>query len=487
MATPTHGPFAGTYLASISVENLRCFAEEQTLHLLTPDGHPARWTLLLGANGTGKTTLLQAMAAASLDPRELNPDRSSEGYFTPRGFPSRPPPHQAWGYSAGETYVRATFHAQSTLAGVRERVVEAGITLRDPKLGLPDGPSSEPYDLGGPVFLSAWFGYGPSRRLGVGALSGEPPAPLAGLWAEAALINAEEWFLQLDYAAANPRLDRVAREHAARTRDRLDSLLRAVLPEVTELVPTRTSGSDLGRFRLLASTPFGAIPVSDLGLGYQSTLAWVTDLAARMIAAFPESEAPFSEPAVVLVDEIDLHLHPQWQRKLLAELSLRFPNVQFIATTHNPLIVQAAPDACVAVLRREGQRVVIDQDLPNVRHWRVDQILTSDLFGLPSPRDPSLDARLEERDGLLAKGTLTAGDERRLAELRAELGALPGGDTPWEMRAMEVIRRAAISLEATGDARQAVREPSTPYKKTQAAGPKKKAKPSQTKASRGAR
>lgn len=478
MATPLHGPFAGAYLASISVENLRCFSEEQTLHLLTPEGHPARWTLLLGANGTGKTTLLQAMAAASLDPRELNPDRSSEGYLTSRGFPSRPPPHLAWGYGAGETYVHAVFHAKATLAGALERVVETSIMLRDPALGLPDGPSSEPYELGGATLRATWFGYGPSRRLGDGALTGEPTAPLAGLWADAALVNAEEWFLQLDYAAANPRLDDAERKQAARTRDRLEALLRAVLPEVSEFVPSRTAGADLGRFRLLASTPFGAIPVSDLGLGYQSTLAWVTDLAARMIAAYPESDAPFSEPAVVLVDEIDLHLHPQWQRVLLTELSRRFPNVQFVATTHNPLIVQAAPDACLAVLRREGEHVVIDQSLPNVRHWRIDQILTSDLFGLPSARDSSLDTRLAERDRLLAKATLTPHDERRLAELRAELGALPGGDSPWEMRAMEVIRRAAVSLEAEGRGAHTVRESSAPYTKAPSAGgPKKSSTP----------
>jgi hypothetical protein len=85
-------------------------------------------------------------------------------------------------------------------------------------------------------------------------------------------------------------------------------------------------------------------------------------------------------------------------------------------------------------------------------HWRIDQILTSDLFGLPSARDASLDTRLAERDRLLAKAALTPHDERRLAELRAELGALPGGDSPWEMRAMEVIRRAAVSLEAEGRA-----------------------------------
>lgn len=490
MATPRHGPHAGAYLTTITVENLRCFAEPQTIDLCTEQGNPARWTLLLGENGTGKTTLLQAMAAASLDPGHLHPDRSDEGYFMPKGFPSRPAPHHAWGYSAGETYVRAKFHAKASREGPLERAVETTFMLRDPGLGLPEGGSSEAYALSSAVLRSTWFGYGPSRRLGAGALTGEPGDPLAGLWSsEAALINAEEWFLQLDYAASNRRLDAATRRQAERTRDRLETLLKAVLPDVTELVPTRPTGTELGRFRLLATTPYGAIPVSDLGLGYQSTLAWVVDLAARMVAAFPESEDPFAEPAVVLVDEIDLHLHPRWQRQLLPELSARFSNVQFIATTHNPLIVQAAPDARVAVLRREGARVVIDQSLPNVRHWRVDQILMSDLFGLPSARDASLDALLTERDRLLAQGTLSRADEARLAVLRGKLGELPEGDTPWEMRAMEVIRRAAASLEpalelgATG-----VRERAAPYEKAPAPkGAKKKAPTVRKKAPKGRR
>ena len=123
-----------------------------------------------------------------------------------------------------------------------------------------------------------------------------------------------------------------------------------------------------------------------------------------------------------------------------------FPNVQFVATAHSPLIVQAAPDVNVVVLRREADRVVVDQQPRDVRNWRVDQILTSDLFGLPSTRAPALDAILARRDAILAKSALTAADEDELARLREEIGALPGGDTPWEMEAMEIIRRAANAL-----------------------------------------
>jgi AAA domain, putative AbiEii toxin, Type IV TA system len=168
--------------------------------------------------------------------------------------------------------------------------------------------------------------------------------------------------------------------------------------------------------------------VSELGLGYQSVLAWVTDLASRLFAAFPSSPDPLAEPCVVLVDEIDIHLHPRWQRTLLDAVSDIFPNAQFIVTAHSPLIVQAAPDANLAVLRRRGDHVVIEQAPDAVRHWRVDQILTSDLFGLPSARPALLDAALVRRDAILAKDTLTPEDDAELAGLRERISHIAYGD-----------------------------------------------------------
>ena len=87
----------------------------------------------------------------------------------------------------------------------------------------------------------------------------------------------------------------------------------------------------------------------------------MVDLAVRMFRRYPNSFDPLSEHAIVLVDEIDLHLYPRWQRTIMSFLSDRFPNTQFIVTAHSPLVVQAAKDANIVLLRREGDRVIIDQ------------------------------------------------------------------------------------------------------------------------------
>jgi predicted ATP-binding protein involved in virulence len=169
------------------------------------------------------------------------------------------------------------------------------------------------------------------------------------------------------------------------------------------------------------------VPLRQLGHGYQTLIAWMVDLASRMVERYPDSVNPLAEPAIVLVDEIDLHLHPTWQRKLIPMLTERFPNTQFIATAHSPLVVQAAGDANLAVLRREGDQVVIDNEVEAIRGWRIDQIYTSELFGVPSARPPEFDEPIKRRKQLLLKAKRSTVEEKELERLTKEVMGMPGG------------------------------------------------------------
>ena len=212
------------------------------------------------------------------------------------------------------------------------------------------------------------------------------------------------------------------------------------MPEIGDIRFT-SIGDTNPIYRVEFNTPYGWVPLRQLGYGYQTLITWMVDFASRMIERYPDSPDPFAEPAVVLVDEIDLHLHPQWQRKLISYLTERFPNTQFIATAHSPLVVQAATDANIAVLRRDGDHVVIDNNTENIRNWRIDQILTSDLFGLETARPPQIEGLLAEREKILTKPKLTAADRRRVAELEAEIGPLPFGETAQERKERDEIRK----------------------------------------------
>lgn len=144
----------------------------------------------------------------------------------------------------------------------------------------------------------------------------------------------------------------------------------------------------------------------------------------------------------MLIDEIDLHLHPSWQRKLLKSLSEIFVNTQFIATAHSPLLVQAAGDveANVVLLRREGDQAVVVTDVEDVRGWRLDQILTSELFGLETARSPATERKLARRAELLTNPQRTAAEKQELATLTKELDAEPVGETPSEREVNTVLQ-----------------------------------------------
>lgn len=257
---------------------------------------------------------------------------------------------------------------------------------------------------------------------------------------DAKLINAEEWLLQLDYAASK---ESEIKEFAINKRNQVKQILIDLLPDVEEIrftTPTKENLKSTVEFR----TPFGWVTIHQLSLGYKTMVAWMVDLAARMFERYPDSDNPLAEPAIVLVDEIDLHLHPKWQRKIFDYLSEKFPATQFIVTAHSPLIVQSAPkDANIVVLRKEGDHVVIDNDVESVQNWRLDQIMSSDLFGVESARGPETERWLDERKTLMQKEALTPEEKTRLDELNKKAHELPTADNAEDIEAMDIIRKAA--------------------------------------------
>jgi hypothetical protein len=274
----------------------------------------------------------------------------------------------------------------------------------------------------------------------------------------AELRNAEEWLLQTDYAASKPS---EFQDVQKRRLDQVKELLLRALPEgEVKDIHFVVSAAAWAKARVEFETPYGQVPLRQLGYGYRTLIAWMVDFASRMVERYPDSPDPLAEPAVVLVDEIDLHLHPKWQRQLIGYLTVRFPKTQFIATAHSPLIVQAANavGANLALLKREGDHVVIENDPPALRGWSVDQLLTSELYALPSPYPAKYDELFLKREALLAKARLTKADERELGRLDKEMGELPLGDTAAQAKDRMAIKQALQlveeELKRTRDPRQ---------------------------------
>ena len=431
------------YYLSMSLQNIRCFGETQLLDLQHAPGTPARWTLILGENGVGKTTLMQLLALGTADEETVVSRDGTQARYG--GIPRIANPFRlefSELIRTGRTSARVAYNIlwADSLDAREDSVSDKSVINGD----LDFTYSYEPYDE---QKRSILYGYGANRRRAPRGMTAEGSNDSTETLFDddATLRNPEEWLLQNELVAntASP-----LQETAKRQRERVLGILTRILPGIDEIrVSSHTTSSKQIRAGAEVHGPDGWIPFSALGLGYRTMTAWIVDLSSRLFERYGALEDPLSGPAVCLIDEIDLHLHPRWQRDLIARLSTLFPCTQFIATAHSPLIVQAAPDANLVVLRRRDGGVVIDNAPRSVRKWRVDQILTSELFDLPSARPPELDAWIQERDEILAKPELTDQDQARLAELREHLGALPHGDTPEDLEAMEVIRRAAKALK----------------------------------------
>ena len=128
---------------------------------------------------------------------------------------------------------------------------------------------------------------------------------------------------------------------------------------------------------ILFETTSGDYPLHELGYGYQCMFAWIFDFIKKMIERYPDSKTPLKESAVLLLDEVDLHLHPQWQRHVLKDLCDLFPNTQIIATTHSPLVIQSADNMNLYVLtNKDGKATSKFYEATTFQGWSVEEILS---------------------------------------------------------------------------------------------------------------
>jgi energy-coupling factor transporter ATP-binding protein EcfA2 len=397
------------------------------LNLTDSKGKWKQWTVILGDNGTGKTTLLQLLAAFQMTDDQLN----NEYGYSPAGMPQKDfslaPGREA------ATLVTARFNFTGPVGEDDAVLLMRGFV----QMGM-SWHSEKAYRH------IQCFGYGASRMIGQSSLSENIPSNAASLFDEyIPLVNAEEWLLQLDYSANSPS---AVQAFAIAQRNKVKQILIALLPDVEDIrfiAPTHEKLVPGVEFL----THLGWVTLHQLSLGYKCMVAWLADFAFRMFERYPDSPHPLEEPAIVLIDEIDLHLHPRWQRNIFDFLGKTFPATQFIVTAHSPLIVQSAPqNGNLVLLRKQGSEVVIDQNTDNVRNWRIDQILSSELFELPA-RNQEVEEKLERRRALIGQAQLSPAEQQELDALNAFAETLPYAESELDIRARNIVREAAAMLQ----------------------------------------
>ncbi|GBH29575.1 AAA family ATPase [Sphingobium xenophagum] len=159
--------------------------------------------------------------------------------------------------------------------------------------------------------------------------------------------------------------------------------------QIIRIVLTMSDDDELVRDldgRICVNLEHRLIPIDRLSDGYRSVFVMIADIVRELHPIYPILE---DAEAIVLIDEIETHLHPRWKMRVMSALRRALPNVQFIATTHDPLCLRGMDDGEVVVLQRdEDGRIERLKDLPSLKGMRADQLLTSDYFGLSSTVDP---------------------------------------------------------------------------------------------------
>ena len=435
----------GIYFTELTLQNVRCFGDEAVLKLSNDKGEWQKWNIILGDNGTGKTTLLQCLAG-------MEQDIFEEKYANEYGWTSK----------LFKNKKNISFRKISNRPSKKSTEITANIVNNVSKknISLSFGQKSERNTISSSTGRSSRdvenlfiLGYGANRNISFKILSEnntESENSETLFDDDAKLINTEEWLYQMEFAAAyaeNKNSD--LKDYAKKRRDLVFDFIKDLLPDdIKSITLTDDENSSPPIPVIKFETLYGSVGIKELSYGYKTMVAWVVDVAARMYKRYPNSNNPIKEPVIILVDEIDLHLHPKWQRQIFDSLEKWFPQAQFIVTAHSPLIVQSAPNNTnIIVLRKEKVEdefiVKVDNDIESVKTWRVDQIMSSDLFGLDSSRNPKIGLLVHERTELLKKEKLTLSQRKRLEELNKIVHNLPTADKKDDIEAMDIIRRAA--------------------------------------------
>jgi len=358
--------------------------------------------LLLGNNGFGKTTLLKAIALACLGPAVARAGlypyrliRQEPRTKTRSGSTSRP--------NAREAVIQASFttHDQDDVpAGVQ--VLESDIRVRregDLEELQWAHPDAKPWH---PIYSAEsdalfFVGYGATRRVE------QRDRFDAGQRTSRTFARAQRVQSLFEDSYSLVPLNSWLPAYAARNRGRFSQVV-SLLKRLSGNGHYQFTG-DLEAGEYLFERGGLRVPFPALSDGYRAYLGWVGDLLYHVCATCPPGRKLVENRGIVMVDEIDLHLHPKWQMDVLPTLARALPGIQFIVTSHSPLLVGSLEWMNIVTMKAStGQASTLARVRNAVHGLDADQVLLTDFFGLQTtraqgPRRALKDLSLKAREG----------------------------------------------------------------------------------------
>lgn len=416
-------------LTSVLVKNFKALENLQVdipLHVIADReaGREAEAAtlLVLGENAAGKSTILEAVALALCNEKiRQRLERPPESFILDPELMGSP------GHLRPQTSsVHLTFEDGETLSlTITDQFEESGA-----RENLP------------PVFA-----YGAFRQYATGLARRQPPGNVITLFrSEVVLANPESWLLDLpdeQFAMVIRALKQILTLEGEFDVVHRDHLNRRCL-----IVTHVGDGEDRREVKT---------PLSVVSSGFRSVLAMICDVLRGLLQRqTPTTRQSFAEiEAVLLIDEIEAHLHPRWKMQIMTALRRVLPNAVIVATTHDPLCLRGMHDGEVVVFNRAPKTEEIrDSDLPvfvetlvqlpNVENLTVEQLLTSDFFAMFSTDSPAAELHMARLSNLLARDSqgieLTPAEASSLQALeRQVLDALPLGSSEVQRLVLEAV------------------------------------------------
>lgn len=418
------------YVSGIGFSNIRGFTGERAVEDRLPLTAPINgggWTVIAGRNGSGKSTFLRALALSLAGPQVarslvqdfggwisagersawarayVEPDRAVDRFGGRRAVPDDGPLTLGIRWAVPEDDPDRRRHGappQPRLASDCGREDETRIAARGPWAHSPQG----------------WFcaAYGPFRRMTGGSgqaqqlmLAPGPAGRMASLFhEEASLAEGVSWLRELRHRSLEEQQD------AGELLDAVMELLSdGLLPDGYRALKVTADGLWVAP----TGDPQRAYPLREMSDGFRVVASLVLDIVRQVQNTYGTLDSGLDDdgrpvvrmPGVVIIDEVDAHLHVTWQRRIGGWLRTHFPRIQFIVTSHSPYICQAAdPGGLIRLPGPEeqcGPEVVDDALYRRVVYGSGEDAVLSELFGLETPYSDQAEedrrrlVRLEEK------------------------------------------------------------------------------------------
>lgn len=389
------------FIHSLTIKNLKRL-HDLTLDFTNSDGSTRMWTVLIGENGTGKTSILQAIALAAAGQLRVN-DLAGNSVV-----------HMLDRRQKESLQIEARFGLSPSLAKrskaktprapmTTDVTLTSKVTLNPKETSLRATSQydealiqgdDDPLDTARAKESPGWFviGFGVRRSL-----------PMAGRIPDLARPSVDRMksLFDVDHALTSTSFLSHFGSGTKKARAYSNVLKSAIIN--TGVLPTDLADLELRgqggvsraadllereRFQQKLGTLDVKIPAIALAHGYQSTIAWIADLVGHILLESNNNNIdPKHFQGLVLIDEIDLYLHPTWQSQLIPALRKTFPRLQFVATTHSPVVLGALEPDEVVRLEADSHTGHVRRITPDADTGIWDPVdKPADLHTQPDPR-----------------------------------------------------------------------------------------------------